>query len=87
MQEEVRAMDFKSAYLQVDKLLKKWGEKGVIMAGDSETDWIFKGHVVSNDNLSGSLILVDKSSGEMRLFNAGRRRDRDVTRTAKPITI
>ncbi len=80
-------MDFKSAYLQVDTLLKKWGEKGVIMAGDSETDWIFRGHVVSGDNLSGSTILVDKSNGEMRLFNAGRRRDRDVTRTARPVTI
>ncbi|MBR0455653.1 MAG: hypothetical protein IJJ01_03220 [Firmicutes bacterium] len=80
-------MDFKNAYSQADELLKKWGEKGVIMAGDSDTDWIFKGHVVPNDKLSGSLLLVDKNNGEMRLFNVGRRRDRDVGRTAKPITI
>ena len=80
-------MDFKSAYLQADELLRKWGEKGVIMAGESNADWLFKGHIVPDDDLSGSLILIDKGSGEMRLFNAGRRRDRDATRSAKPITV
>ena len=78
-------MDYQDIYQKVDILLRTWGERGVSMAGDSETDWIFKGHEVNGDSLSGSLILVDKSSGEMRLFNAGRRRDRDVTRTAKLI--
>ena len=80
-------MDFKDAYLQVDTLLKRWGENGIVMAGEAETDWIFKGHTVKGNKRSGTLILVDKITGEMRLFNAGRRRDRDVTRTAKPIDI
>lgn len=80
-------IDFENVRLRVDDILKKWGEKGIVAAGDSGTDWIFKGHKISGDELSGSVILVDKSNGEMRLFNAGRRRDRDVTRTARPIKI
>lgn len=80
-------MDFKSAYKKADDLLKKWGEKGITIAGETAEDWLFKGNDVSGDMLSGSTILIDKNSGEMRLFNAGSRRDRDAGRTAKQIDI
>ncbi len=80
-------MDFNSAYKKADAILKNWGEKGVTTAGEASEDWLFKGSDISGDMLSGSVILIDKSSGEMRLFNAGRRRDRDAGRTAKLIDI
>lgn len=83
----MKSMDFNSAYKQADTLLKSWGEKGVVIAGETSEDWLFKGNDVPEDMLSGSIILIDKNSGEMRLFNAGRRRDRDAGRTAKLIDI
>ncbi len=44
---------------------------------------LFKGSDIPGDMLSGTVILIDKYNGEMRLFNAGRQRDRDAGRTAK----
>ncbi len=78
---------FKDAYTKVNKLLAEWGEGGVDLAGETENEWIFKGHVVKDDDLSGSCIIVDKNNGEMRLYNAGRYEDREVTYNAKQIDI
>ena len=78
---------FKDAYTQVNKLLKEWGEGGIDLAGETEKEWIFKGHVVKEDDLSGSCIIVEKDNGDMRLYNAGRSEDREVTYHAKQIDI
>ena len=79
-------MDFETAYKQADTILKRWGAKGVEEAGEAESDWIFKGYATKGI-ASEAIILIDRSNGEIRIFNAGRRRDRDVTRTAKKIKI
>ena len=80
-------MTFKEAFDKVNKLLLNWGENGIDIAGETEGEWIFKGHVVKGDDLSGSCVIVNKSSGEMRLLNAGRSEDREVTYTAKMIDL
>lgn len=80
-------MTLKDAYSKVNALLARWGEKGVDIAGETERSWIFKGHTVKEDDLSGSCIIVEKDNGEMRLFNAGRYEDRKVTYEAKQIDI
>ncbi len=79
-------MEFKEAFEQANKILTNWGEKGVEIAGETEEDWLFKGHVINGDDiLTGNLILVSKNDGSMRLYNAGYRKDRDAIRTAKVI--
>ncbi len=79
-------MEFKDAFEQANELLTNWGENGVEIAGEAEDDWLFKGHVINGDDiLTGNLILVSKSDGSMRLYNAGRHKDRQSIRTAKVI--
>lgn len=80
-------MTFKEGFETVDKLLKDWGEGGVDIAGETEDEWIFKGHVVKGDDLSGSCVIMRKNDGKMRLYNAGRYEDREVTYTAKLIDL
>ena len=79
-------MKFKDAFDQAHKLLTNWKENGVDIAGESQDDWLFRGHVINGDDImSGHLILINKSDGSMRLFNAGRYNDRQSMKTAKVI--
>ena len=73
---------FKSVYRTVDNLLRKWGERGVALSGETNDCWIFKGHIVEGDVLSGSCIIVSKDDGNMHLLNTGNPEDREVMYSA-----
>lgn len=78
-------MTFSEAYKKVDKMYFEWGMKGVALVGETENAWIFKSHVINGNDLSGGSVIVEKTTGEMRLFNIGYLEDRKVGYNAKII--
>ena len=81
-------MKFEDAFNEANKVLTNWKENGVALAGEAEEDWLFRGHIINNDTiLTGTLILVSKEDGKMRICNTLDPRDNRAIRTAKVIEL